>query len=345
VDDDAAAPLREMWYFALPGARLKPGGMVAKTLLGEPVLLGRAGDGSVFALRDICPHRGIPLHYGRFDGRELECCYHGWRFDTAGSCTAIPSLAAAQVLDAGRVRVKAYPAREIQGNIWVFFGDAPGEAPEPPVVPIAGERGPDLYESVRMNCAIDHAVIGLMDPSHGAFVHRAWWWRSRRSIHEKEKSFAASELGFTMLRHAPSSNSNAYRLLGGAPQTEIAFRLPGVRIEDVRIGRHRLINLTAVTPLGRGESEVNHSIWWTLPRLAVLKPLLRPFVRAFLGQDRDVMTKQQEGLRHQPTLMLLGDADQQARWYHRLKSEYRHARAERRPFVNPVKDRVLRWRS
>ncbi len=57
------------------------------------------------------------------------------------------------------------------------------------------------------------------------------------------------------------------------------------------------------------------------------------------------MTKQQEGLRHQPTLMLLGDADQQARWYHRLKSEYRLARAGHRPFVNPVKDRVLRWRS
>ncbi len=186
MDDDAAAPLREMWYFALPGARLKRGGFAAKTLLGEPVLLGRASDGSVFALRDVCPHRGIPLHYGRFDGRELECCYHGWRFDTAGRCTAIPSLAATQVLDVGRVRVKSYPAREIQGNVWVFFGEAPDAAPEPPVVPIAGERGPDLFESVRLPCAIDHAVIGLMDPAHGPFVHRAWWWRAGGSIHAKK---------------------------------------------------------------------------------------------------------------------------------------------------------------
>ena len=65
------------------------------------------------------------------------------RFDTAGRCTGIPSLAATQVLDVGRVRVKSYPAREIQGNVWVFFGDAPGEAPEPPVVASAGERGPE----------------------------------------------------------------------------------------------------------------------------------------------------------------------------------------------------------
>ena len=100
-----------------------------------------------------------------------------------------------------------------------------------------------------------------------------------------------------------------------------------------------------MTPLGPGESEVNHAIYWTLPWLGPAKPLLRPFVRAFLGQDRDIMTKQQEGLRFQPLLLLVGDADQQARWYHRLKLEYVRARAEGRPFVNPVKDRVLRWRS
>ena len=96
MEADGAAPLREMWYFAVIGTRLQLGKMLAKTLLGEPLLLGRAADGGVFALKDICPHRGIPLSYGAFDGREVECCYHGWRFDTSGRCTAIPSLAAGQ---------------------------------------------------------------------------------------------------------------------------------------------------------------------------------------------------------------------------------------------------------
>jgi hypothetical protein len=54
---------------------------------------------------------------------------------------------------------------------------------------------------------------------------------------------------------------------------------------------------------------------------------------------------QQQGLRHDPTLMLIKDADTQARWYYQLKNEYGRARAEARPFVNPVKDTVLRWRS
>ena len=92
-------------------------------------------------------------------------------------------------------------------------------------------------------------------------------------------------------------------------------------------------------------TEVNHCIYWTLPWLGTLKPALRHYVRAFLRQDRDIMERQQQGLRTAPPLALIDDADTQARWYYRLKQEYRRARAEARPFDNPVKPRTLRWRS
>ena len=93
MQDLKAELLRGLWYVALVGADVRPGRLVHKTLLGEPLLIGRGRDGRVFAVRDICPHRGIPLHYGRFDGREIECAYHGWRFTPAGRCAAIPALA------------------------------------------------------------------------------------------------------------------------------------------------------------------------------------------------------------------------------------------------------------
>jgi phenylpropionate dioxygenase-like ring-hydroxylating dioxygenase large terminal subunit len=346
MESDAAAPLREAWYFALPGSALKRGQMTAKTMLGEPMILGRADTGAVWALRDICPHRGIPLRFGRFDGAEIECCYHGWRFSLEGRCTAIPSLTEGQSFDASKIRVRSYPACEVQGNLWIYMGEDPAAAPEIPEVPGLGANAvPGMFESVRFPCPIDHAVVGLMDPAHGPFVHRAWWWRSKRSIHEKAKAFGASPFGFTMLRHAPSSNSNAYKLLGGKPETEITFRLPSVRVEHIRVGKHSVANVTAVTPIGANESEINHAIYWSMPWLTPLKPLLRPFVRAFLRQDRDIMVMQQEGLKFNPPLMLIDDADRQAKWYYRLKNEYRRARAERRAFENPVTERVLRWRS
>lgn len=345
MESDAAAPLRECWYFALPGHALRRGQMHAKTMLGEPLLLGRDSGGKPWALRDICPHRGIPLRFGRYDGSELECCYHGWRFAGDGRCTAIPSLVEGQDFDPSRIKATAYPVQEVQGNLWVYMGADPSGAPPVPVVPDIGEAAPRLFESMLFPCAVDHAVVGLMDPAHGPFVHRAWWWRSRRSIHEKAKPFGPAPFGFAMLRHAPSSNSNAYRLLGGKPETEITFSLPSVRVEHIRVGRHIVANLTAVTPIGPTETEINHAIYWTIPWLTALRPLLRPFVQAFLRQDRDIMAMQQEGLKHGPALMLIDDADRQAKWYYRLKNEYRRARTEKRPFENPVTERVLRWRS
>src|SRR5205807_6208170 len=120
------------WYYAAASRTLRRGRLLARTMLGEPVLLGRDSAGAVFALRDICPHRGMPLSAGHFDGSEIECCYHGWRFAGDGSCTAIPSLVEGQAFDLTRIAVPGYPARETQGNIWVFFGSDPSKAPEIP---------------------------------------------------------------------------------------------------------------------------------------------------------------------------------------------------------------------
>lgn len=349
--------LRDIWYFALPGEALRRGAMTRRVLLGEPLLVGRTAEGEAFALRDICPHRGVPLSAGGFfDARSsgcgesaVECPYHGWKFRTDGTCAEIPSLVSGQEVDLTRIRVRRYPVRELDGNIWVYVADekradmAPGH--EPPRIPgFAGGRA-DIRETMIFDCHVDHAVIGLMDPAHGPFVHRSWYWRTKASIHEKAKDFAPSELGFAMVEHAPSRNSFAYRILGGQPRTEISFRLPGIRIERISAGKHRLVGLTTVTPIDETRTEIVQSFYWTTPFLSLVRPILRRFMRAFLGQDRDMVNLQREGLRFEPKLMLINDSDVQAKWYHRLKSEWAEAAEQGRPFVNPVKPATLRWRS
>lgn len=343
--DGADAPLREQWYYAMPSHLLRAGKMVAKTLMGEPILFARKTDGTVFALLDLCPHRGIPLRFGRFDGKEVACAYHGWRFDGAGRCAAIPSLVEGQDMEVARIRTRTYPVHEAQGNLWIFFGEDPAAAPPPPLIPDIGDRVPGLIERVALAGDMDNAVIGLMDPAHGPFVHQSWYWRGAASIHAKAKAYAPSDHGFTMVRHAPSSNSKAYRLLGGKPETEIIFRLPGVRIEHIRIGRHAVVNFTAVTPIADGRTEITNALYWTNPWLTLLWPAMKLFAHRFIRQDRDIMAKQTLGLAHRPSLMLINDADTPAKWYFRLKREALRARAEGRPFENPVTPRVLRWRS
>lgn len=343
--------LRNIWYYAFPSETLKAGAMLAKTLLGEPVVFARTRDGKVFALRDVCPHRAMPLSCGSFDGQQVECCYHGWKFDASGTCREIPWLVGHEAVDAEAIKVRSYPVHEAQGNIWVFMAEKPNANPAdfahspPEIAGVGAGATPGIWTKAMFPCHVDHGVIGLMDPAHGPFVHQAWWWRGRASIHEKAKAFGPSPFGFVMKRHSPSKNSFGYKILGGAPATEIRFLLPGIRIEHISVGRHHVVNLTAVTPISENETEITHLIYWTQPWLFLIKPFFRPFMERFIEQDRSVVVQQQKGLKHERSMLLLRDADTQARWYFQLKQEYMKAMQEQRAFANPVTDVVLRWKS
>ena len=233
--------------------------------------------------------------------------------------------------------------------VFVFLRADPRSDAEPdhppPTFPgvVGGEAR--LVETMDFDSHIDHAVVGLMDPAHGPFVHQQWWWRSEHSMHEKAKRFEPRDLGFAMVRHAPSSNSRAYRILGGAPATEITFRLPGYRWEHIQVGERQVLALTCLTPVTETKTRITQIFWSDHWVFGIAKPFLRMGVVAFLKQDGGMVNLQNEGLRYDPALIWIDDADKQAKWYQQLKREWTRSRAEGRPFANPVKAAVLRWKS
>jgi phenylpropionate dioxygenase-like ring-hydroxylating dioxygenase large terminal subunit len=348
------------WYPAVRSSQVPDVGLAKALLLGQPLILGRVSSGEVFAMRDTCPHRGIPLSYGRFDGAEVECPYHGWRFDAvSGQCRAIPSLTSADALKVDRIYAAAYPCREADGFLWVFLADgARGSgAPLPPVprLPTFSDRYVLTHLDAELPCSIDHGIIGLMDPAHGPFVHQSWWWRSRTSIHEKEKRFEPIPNGFRMSAHAPSSNSAPYRLMrlaGAGPaarlETTIDFVLPNMRIETVRYGAAWFSTLTTVTPLDPSRCRIDVRAAWNIFRWArlLVLPVGRFFGRKFIRQDQLTMERQAEGLRYQPSLMLIDDADRPAKWYFQLKQALLESRRTGAPMNHPLSGPVsLHWRS
>lgn len=345
--------LTNHWYLALPSVRLKTKKMLSLEICGEPVLFFRRDDGVVEAIRDICPHRGIPFRYGRIVDNLVECPYHGWKFDGGGVCREIPSLTSEQKLDCTKIKIRAFPVKEQYGGVWIFLADkntADSEqmknAPQPPVLQgFDLNVAPSLIDVVEFPCHIDHAVIGLMDPAHGPYVHKSWFWRSSKSSYEKHKNFGPVEYGFRMKRHEPSKNSRAYKLLGGEPTTEITFRLPGTRVEHIQVGERSFYSVTALMPLSEKRTQVVQMAYWNIPWLTLAKPLIKQFGKVFLGQDLDAVTKQQVGLNYDPSLMLINDADTQAKWYYALKKEWAEAQLAKREFANPVKDVTLSWRS
>ncbi len=340
----------DIWYFASLSSDIKKGTLTRLEIAGQPLTVGRRADGTLFAMRDICPHRAALLSAGRFTENDtVECPYHGWQFNTrSGACMSIPSLCSGQDMDTEKIKVRTFPVKETQALIWVYISSDPGfnETPDrpPPHVPLAIGR-PALDDDLTLSCHVDHAVIGLMDPAHGPYVHRQWWWRSAKSIHEKSKAFIPSQHGFTMSAHSPSSNSFAYKLLGGKPMTEIAFALPGIRTETITVGKKTLLSFTAVTPIDEKHTQIRQIFFTDIWVFKLLSPLLGHFARRFLRQDGDMVDLQQKGLKYGPKLMLIEDADTQAKWYFSLKKEWAASRSDKRAFKNPVKARVLRWRS
>ena len=367
--------LTGFWYRALPADRVHRNQLHQAILLEIPLVVGRDRAGRPFALRDACPHRGMPLHCGNFDGENVECSYHGWQFDAHnGQCELIPSLTADQNLKVDRIYAGSYPCEEQDGFIWVYIPDPspPGggfsareEAPDPaPQIEKSGSLGgvPEgapkkdkyklAYLTADMPVSIDHGIIGLMDPAHGPFVHQAWWWRSRHSIHEKEKNFEPIPNGFRMSAHTPSSNSAPYRLLrlyadADSITTTIDFVLPNMRSEIIRAGKYWFSSLTTVTPITRYRCRIDVVAAWNLFRWVPFGPQLLKFVFAkFVEQDRHTMELQSEGLKHNPHLMLIDDADRPAKWYFGLKNAMLEMKKNGGEFRHPMSGPVtLKWKS
>lgn len=351
------------WYPALRTDTLRANGTAVTTLLGIPLLLGRKQDGALFALRDLCPHRGIPLSAGWFDGETVQCKYHGWRFEPcSGRCEEIPSLTSHDSLEPTKIFANAFPVAERDGYAWVYI-PAPGAGrinaediaslPPIPELPKFSPRFRTEHLSAELPCNVDHGIIGLMDPAHGPFVHRAWWWRSAASIHEKTKKFEpivnspdGAHDGFRMSPHAPSSNSAPYKLLG-KPVTTIDFTLPNRRVETIVAtnarGKQRWFSsLTTVTPITASTCRIDVVAAWNIGYyVPFVTSLVRFFGSRFVAQDQQTMVEQARGLRSNPGLMLIDDADKPAKWYFALKQR-RLTGHGAHPLQGPAE---LHWRS
>lgn len=67
----------------------------------------------VFAIDNVCPHRGAPLNEGFVTDGFVTCPWHQWQFQLDdGVCRNIP-----------KVRIAAYPVEVRDGAIWVKLGE------------------------------------------------------------------------------------------------------------------------------------------------------------------------------------------------------------------------------
>ncbi len=124
--------LRNYWYPIVQSSELPAESPVGITCLGEDLVLFRDSRGNPNVLFDRCPHRHVKLSVGRVFGDELQCSFHGLRFDGAGACTLIPWEQQTNPAMQQKLCVRSYKAAEVGGVVWAYLGDE-RQFPPPPI--------------------------------------------------------------------------------------------------------------------------------------------------------------------------------------------------------------------
>jgi phenylpropionate dioxygenase-like ring-hydroxylating dioxygenase large terminal subunit len=131
----------------------------------------RDSKGDMGCFVEACPHRGASLFFGRNEEAGLRCVYHGWKFDATGACVDMPSEPAESNFKS-KVRVRAYPCRDVNHMVWVYMG--PRETPPPlpgfPLLSLPAENvEPPVFMMEEANWVQN--LEGDTDTMHTEWVH------------------------------------------------------------------------------------------------------------------------------------------------------------------------------
>ena len=157
------------WLIGALSSEVKKGELLSRKIMGQSLVLFRDDEGRAIALDGRCPHKGVSLAVGKLRHGELECPYHGWRFNTEGSCTHVPSMAEGEELPCASV--PNFAVCEQDGWVWVYWGQSTTlERGKPPRYP--KHENYRWFEFVREVKSPPHFILeNSFDPVHANFVH------------------------------------------------------------------------------------------------------------------------------------------------------------------------------
>jgi len=174
--------IKNQWYAVLDSKELKKKKILSIKRMGEKLVLWRDGD-TIKCLVDKCAHRGAALSLGKIVEGCIQCPFHGFEYNEKGDCVKIPAKGKkSKVPD--YIRVRAYPARENLGFIWIYWGDYKEEKDLPPIPTIE-----DIDKKFVHHQIVDHwpvhysrAIENQLDVMHLPFVHYNTIGRGNRTI-------------------------------------------------------------------------------------------------------------------------------------------------------------------
>jgi phenylpropionate dioxygenase-like ring-hydroxylating dioxygenase large terminal subunit len=304
--------LRNYWYVAASDSEVgrKP---LRRTILGEPIVFFRLEDGTPVAFEDRCAHRHLPLSMGKLVGDQLQCHYHGLRYDQNGRCVRIPG----QEQIPPTAKVRTYPVVERYKWIWIWMGD-PAVADRSNITdfhwlddPNWGAKSSYLHVKANWQLVVDN----LLDLTHLAFVHESTIGNSALAEHANVKvTRAPNNVAVTRWiidQPAPptfvkvggfTSNVDRWQIIDWVPPAFLRLDVGATPTgtgapEGRRVNGITMRNLNAITP----ETETTSHYFWgqahdfDVKNMSLTQKVFEQIQTAFL-EDVEVFSAQQQNL-------------------------------------------------
>jgi phenylpropionate dioxygenase-like ring-hydroxylating dioxygenase large terminal subunit len=288
------------WYAVCFSGELVAGALRPVTLLSTPLVLWRDRDGHAQGLADRCPHRNVPLSAGSVVDGEVQCRYHGWRFDGAGRCQAIPGLPIVdgESVDGPGRCAQAYAVREVDGVVWVWgeMGEQPSTTP-PSSPQFADPRFRHVRHRAQIRAPLNAVLENILDVPHTSFLHGGWFrsaQKTQRIDVEVERRADGVTAQFFGERRPPGVIAWMLSPSGGTIEHWDRFRLPSIAEVEYRLGKEsQIIATTLCMPVDDECTDLLSvvSVRTALP-LGPLLWLVYPVALRILAQDREILEAQ-----------------------------------------------------
>ena len=267
-------------------------------LNGTPLVTFRDDSGQSVALLDRCSHRNAPLSAGRVIDGKIQCHYHGWQFDGAGACKAVPGLC--EEPDHPTRRVPSFGCRDSQGWVWVYSEADVEPATEPYEIPCADHQGYlTIRERLEMPGPLDAVAENALDVPHTAFVHAGLFRKNkdRKPIEVVVRTLDNGVEAQFIGEERPKGVAG--RILapkGGEVRHWDRFLLPCIVQVEYRLGeRSHILTTAALTPRNPKLTDLFATVAVKVPvPNVILRTLFKPVAMRILRQDVEVLRRQTE---------------------------------------------------
>ncbi len=165
-------PIPNGWFSITASADLAAGEIKSVIAVGRELVVLRTEAGVATVMDAHCPHLGAHLGGGWMTGEDINCPYHGWKFDTDGTCVEIP-YSDARI--PSRACVPSYEVREQDGFVYFWYHTG-GKAPQYEIPRVSEADDPQWSAAhvwqFEMKAALGEMAENNVDYAHLHYVHR-----------------------------------------------------------------------------------------------------------------------------------------------------------------------------